>query len=503
MMGNKKCQAATFLSVFITVFFFAISFCAAASDAVNGVHEIEFNLREGLVRLYLPDDMAAGDTISASIVVFPNGTSSEDKISNTRVLNGYIIETSYIRVPVSQKTLKMNIPRNTAGSSIKFALKDGSMRELSNSSVRVGLSAQGSGSDRMPTPFDYQCPLVGQAGRFVEIKGPFDGDFATTDFQIGSKKPPVVAESPRKLVFETPVDIVGSVDLVLREREVVVKRPFTCLQVVKIGDEGAVPVSRYNRERSIVRDEPPVKSETTSSSGTVQRLEFESIKAEQTLSTGDEIDSAPVSATVTENNEKRLIIARQMGSRFHGNAVSSGQTSIMEEELPAPPGEIDATVKDENKPDESAVEVTAGSRESLNYDAQVSHASSIKNGKQDPTALGGRDPKGLILEAQLVATFTSVAAEKGPGVLNPTGLKGDFTVQVASVKNEKDARILAEKLSGKGYPVYVVPADIPGRGRWYRVRVGSFSTRKEASIFGNSLRSKEPLVKSVFTSEHN
>ncbi|MEQ9617665.1 MAG: SPOR domain-containing protein [Deltaproteobacteria bacterium] len=489
MIEKKKYQTVAFFSAFITIFIFAISFCAAASDTLNGVHVIEFNLKEGVVKLYLPDDMAAGDTISASIGVFPKGTSSEEKISNTRALNGYIIETSYVSAPVGQKTFKMDIPRNTAGSSIKFALKDGSMRELSNSRIPVGLSAPGSGRGGMPTPFDYQCPLVGQAGRFVEIRGPFDGDFATTDFRIGSKKPPVLAESPRKLVFETPVDIVGSVDLVLKEREVVVKRPFTCLQVVKIGEGGAVPVSRLDRERSIVEDESPAKSETAPSPGTIQKLEFESIKAEQTLSTVDEAGAAPVSASVTENNEKRLIIARQMGSRFHASAVPSGQASITEEEQSTPPGEIDTAIKLEDESDELAVGAVTESRESM------------KNGGQDTPALDGRDSKGLIIQAQLAASFTPVAPEKGPGTLSLSGVKGGFTVQVASVKNEEDARTLARKLGLKGYPVFVVTADIPGRGRWYRVRVGSFSTRKEASIYGNSLREKEPLVKSVFTAE--
>ena len=33
-----------------------------------------------------------------------------------------------------------------------------------------------------------------------------------------------------------------------------------------------------------------------------------------------------------------------------------------------------------------------------------------------------------------------------------------------------------------GYDAHVVPADIPGRGRWYRIRVGHFPSRESASL---------------------
>ncbi|MEZ4547238.1 MAG: hypothetical protein R3B51_05740 [Thermodesulfobacteriota bacterium] len=64
------------------------------------------------------------------------------------------------------------------------------------------------------------------------------------------------SESPRKLVFESPADVAGTVDLVLNEQEVVVNRPYTCLQVVKIDERGVSPV------RSSHADSTPAITET-------------------------------------------------------------------------------------------------------------------------------------------------------------------------------------------------------------------------------------------------
>jgi len=35
-------------------------------------------------------------------------------------------------------------------------------------------------------------------------------------------------------------------------------------------------------------------------------------------------------------------------------------------------------------------------------------------------------------------------------------------------------------LINKGYPAYMTMSEIPGKGTWYRVRVGEFKDRKEA-----------------------
>lgn len=52
--------------------------------------------------------------------------------------------------------------------------------------------------------------------------------------------------------------------------------------------------------------------------------------------------------------------------------------------------------------------------------------------------------------------------------------KGRFTVQVASFKEEDQARELLAQLRGGGHPAYMVPVRLEGVGMRYRVRVGPF-----------------------------
>jgi len=58
-----------------------------------------------------------------------------------------------------------------------------------------------------------------------------------------------------------------------------------------------------------------------------------------------------------------------------------------------------------------------------------------------------------------------------------------------------------EKWKGKGYPAYMMIADIPDRGRWYRVRIGGFATREDASGYLKELQSRENVEALIVMNE--
>lgn len=55
-----------------------------------------------------------------------------------------------------------------------------------------------------------------------------------------------------------------------------------------------------------------------------------------------------------------------------------------------------------------------------------------------------------------------------------------LTIQVASLKNSKDADNIVAKLRKKGYPAYRIASNIHRKGIWHRVRVGYFKDKAEA-----------------------
>lgn len=58
-----------------------------------------------------------------------------------------------------------------------------------------------------------------------------------------------------------------------------------------------------------------------------------------------------------------------------------------------------------------------------------------------------------------------------------------FTIQVASSRNRAIADSMVARLKAKGYPAYRESARLPGKGVWYRIRIGSFRDRNEANRF--------------------
>ena len=71
--------------------------------------------------------------------------------------------------------------------------------------------------------------------------------------------------------------------------------------------------------------------------------------------------------------------------------------------------------------------------------------------------------------------------ESKPATISKTDkINKNLTIQVASFKDSNVADKMVEELKKKGYPAYRSLGKIPGKGIWYRVRIGYFSSKSEA-----------------------
>lgn len=57
---------------------------------------------------------------------------------------------------------------------------------------------------------------------------------------------------------------------------------------------------------------------------------------------------------------------------------------------------------------------------------------------------------------------------------------GKYTVQLSAHKTQDSAQEFADAFIIKGYDMIINEANIPGKGKWYRVSIGLFETRQEA-----------------------
>jgi DedD protein len=60
---------------------------------------------------------------------------------------------------------------------------------------------------------------------------------------------------------------------------------------------------------------------------------------------------------------------------------------------------------------------------------------------------------------------------------------GAFAIQVSASQDKTEADGVVQKLRSVGYAPYVVDVTLPGKGRWYRVRLGHFGGKAEAEKY--------------------
>lgn len=106
---------------------------------------------------------------------------------------------------------------------------------------------------------------------------------------------------------------------------------------------------------------------------------------------------------------------------------------------------------------------------------------SIKMDKEVINEVPSKKPEPVKTEDKTViepVIAKEIEAPKPPSTENVSGPV--FTVQTSSGKEKKGVEKTVKTLINKGYPAYMTMSEIPGKGTWYRVRVGEFKDRKEA-----------------------
>lgn len=69
-----------------------------------------------------------------------------------------------------------------------------------------------------------------------------------------------------------------------------------------------------------------------------------------------------------------------------------------------------------------------------------------------------------------------------------------FTLQLSAFPEKSDAEEFMKKIQSSGYKPFLVSSEVPGKGLFYRVRVGDFSTRQAALDAKNEFERKQRLI---------
>jgi DedD protein len=79
-----------------------------------------------------------------------------------------------------------------------------------------------------------------------------------------------------------------------------------------------------------------------------------------------------------------------------------------------------------------------------------------------------------------------------------TAADGAWTVQLSAYQDKGEADRFAAGLRDKGYAPFIVEATIPGKGTWFRVRMGRFGTKDAASRYMDDFR-RETAMNAIVT----
>jgi DedD protein len=109
------------------------------------------------------------------------------------------------------------------------------------------------------------------------------------------------------------------------------------------------------------------------------------------------------------------------------------------------------------------------------------------------TAAPSKTPAAAVPAAKL----DEPAAPKGPvpvvgAATDAAKGKGRFTLQLSSFQDRAEAEAFAAKVGAE--KTFITVSEIPGKGTWYRVRVGDFATQKDAVAGKQAFEKKHNVI---------
>ncbi|MDB4982147.1 MAG: Sporulation domain protein [Myxococcales bacterium] len=108
----------------------------------------------------------------------------------------------------------------------------------------------------------------------------------------------------------------------------------------------------------------------------------------------------------------------------------------------------------------------------------------------------GKATPPVIKSAKVVAPVgVSGTAKPAAPAADATKVKGKYTLQLSAFPTREEAEAFAAKYDA----TFIVPSEIPGKGTWFRVRAGNFSSYTEATAAKTAFEKTNKVIALVST----
>jgi cell division septation protein DedD len=111
-----------------------------------------------------------------------------------------------------------------------------------------------------------------------------------------------------------------------------------------------------------------------------------------------------------------------------------------------------------------------------------------------PAAISATPARDILARALPRDALVAAALPEPPAhAAAPSGRDGEYTLQVSSLPGPAQANAFSDQLRARGHRAFVVVADVPNRGRHWRVRIGPFETMGEAESYRREFENTERM----------
>jgi cell division septation protein DedD len=80
--------------------------------------------------------------------------------------------------------------------------------------------------------------------------------------------------------------------------------------------------------------------------------------------------------------------------------------------------------------------------------------------------------------------------KKTASIKQPASPKLRYTIQVSSHQERQAAEDEVKRMKQSGFAAFIVASELPGKGKWFRVRLGSFTNRDAAEKLQKTVDAK-------------
>jgi len=178
---------------------------AQSITSQKGLTTLVFPTQHGTIKVYLPDDILPGETVSGTVSCEPSGNNARQIERNLASLQKLSVSVDGTRYPVTEKPAL-------------FTWLVHQDRQVSAPVELLEVNGQKSGqldirfkSQNEMTPSLPGCLIPSHAltGSPVQITGSFDGDHSNTQCMLNNQPLEILAESPRQCQVQFPANAQG------------------------------------------------------------------------------------------------------------------------------------------------------------------------------------------------------------------------------------------------------------------------------------------------------